>query len=66
MVVPALNLSNLLLLKIWGFWIKGGKEMKEEIIKKLLVIIIMLLVIILRLIEKIDTSLVVPIFIGQV
>lgn len=50
--MPALNLSNLLLLKNWGFWIKGGKEMKEEIIKKLLVIIIMLLVIILRLIEQ--------------
>ena len=48
--MPALNLSNLLLLKYWGFWMQGGKEMKEETIEKLLVIIIMLLVIILRLI----------------
>ena len=38
--MPALNLSNLLLLKNWGFWIKGGKEMKEEINVELYLIIL--------------------------
>ena len=49
--MPALNLSNLLLLKYWGFWIQGGKDMnKEENISTLLVIIILLIVVILQLI----------------
>ena len=49
--MPALNLSNLLLLKNWGFWIKGGKDMnEEENASTLLVIIILLIVVILQLI----------------